>query len=171
MWVCAAGGTPGARGLRAPRRRRLAQPPRGTSLRRRHHSCRSDTIRFSPGRTAKGYYLSAFKDAFGSYLPSQSVTPSQSNNDGHCYASQSVTPEKPVTLSKAQQAYSRNDCYGVTLSKGGEGKRGEQSEVNAAVQVRLETGNGPSLVLHWRRPIQPQVQSLRLPGMSIVRTS
>jgi hypothetical protein len=30
---------------------------------------RSDTIRFSPGRTAKGYYLSAVKDAFGPTSP------------------------------------------------------------------------------------------------------
>jgi Protein of unknown function (DUF3631) len=63
----------------------------------------SGTIRIPGDRTAKGYYLSAFKDAFAAYLPSQSVTPSQTNNDGH--------------------------CDGVTLLKGGEGQKGEQSGV------------------------------------------
>jgi hypothetical protein len=34
----------------------------------------SDTVRVDPTRTAKGYYRSAFEDAFGRYLPFQSVT-------------------------------------------------------------------------------------------------
>jgi hypothetical protein len=38
----------------------------------------STTIRLDGNRTAKGYYLSAFEDAFTRYLPAQIVTTSQS---------------------------------------------------------------------------------------------
>src|SRR5262249_24558901 len=62
------------------------------------------TIRLHTGQTAKGYYRSAFEDAFSYYLASQTVTTSQLNNHGHCDALQSVTPEKLVTLSKASQS-------------------------------------------------------------------
>jgi Protein of unknown function (DUF3631) len=40
--------------------------------------------------TFKGYLLSDFTEAFATYLPDQTVTPSQPNNDGHCDALQSV---------------------------------------------------------------------------------
>ena len=45
---------------------------------------RPGTIRLHTGQTAKGYYRSAFEDVFSCYLPSQTVTTSQPNNDGHC---------------------------------------------------------------------------------------
>jgi Protein of unknown function (DUF3631) len=76
----------------------------------------SGTVRFNSGHTAKGYYRSAFDDAFDRYTPAQSVTPSQLNNHGHCDGLQSVTPEKPVTLSKASQLNNHGHCDGVTLS-------------------------------------------------------
>jgi len=44
----------------------------------------SGTIRLDDGRTLKGYKREDFEEAFEQYLPPQSVTTSQSNNDGHC---------------------------------------------------------------------------------------
>jgi putative DNA primase/helicase len=76
----------------------------------------SGTVRFASGHTAKGYYRSAFDDVFDRYTPSQSVTASQLNNHGHCDGLQSVTPEKPVTLSKASQFNNHGHCDGVTVS-------------------------------------------------------
>jgi hypothetical protein len=58
----------------------------------------------------------AFDDAFDRYTPAQSVTPSQTNNHGHCDGLQSVTPEKPVTLSKASQTNNHGHCDVVTVS-------------------------------------------------------
>jgi hypothetical protein len=74
------------------------------------------TIRLSANHFAKGYYRTAFDDAFARYLPSQTVTPSQLNNDGHCDALQSVTRGKPVTFQKASQLNNDGHCDGVTLS-------------------------------------------------------
>jgi hypothetical protein len=76
----------------------------------------SSTVRFNSGHTAKGYYRSAFDDAFDRYTPAQSVTASQFNNHGHCDGLQSVTTEKPVTLSKASQLNNHGHCDGVTVS-------------------------------------------------------
>jgi Protein of unknown function (DUF3631) len=64
--------------------------------------------------TFKGYLLSDFTEAFATYLPDQTVTPSQPNNDGHCDASQSVTPGGSVTLSKASQPNNDGHCDAVT---------------------------------------------------------
>jgi putative DNA primase/helicase len=74
------------------------------------------TIRLDGNMTAKGYYRLAFEEAFSRYLPSQAVTPSQANNNGHCDALQSVTPDKAVTLSETSQAYNHGHCDVVTLS-------------------------------------------------------
>jgi hypothetical protein len=76
----------------------------------------SGTIRLHSGQTAKGYYRSAFNDVFSRYLPPQTVTTSQPNNHGHCDGLQSVTPEKPVTLSKASQLNNHGHCDVVTVS-------------------------------------------------------
>jgi hypothetical protein len=64
--------------------------------------------------TFKGYLYSDFTDAFASYLPDQTVTTSQSNNDGHCDALQTVTSESHVTLSKASQPNNDGHCDVVT---------------------------------------------------------
>ncbi|MGA8695673.1 MAG: DUF3631 domain-containing protein, partial [Xanthobacteraceae bacterium] len=66
--------------------------------------------------TFKGYLYSDFTDAFASYLPDQTVTTSQPNNDGHCDVLQTVTPESLVTLSKALQFNNDGHCDGVTVS-------------------------------------------------------
>jgi putative DNA primase/helicase len=73
------------------------------------------TIRLPSGGTLKGYYRSDFEDAFSRYLPPQSVTPSQANNDGHCDALQNVTAENHVTLSKASQPNNDGHCDAVTV--------------------------------------------------------
>jgi hypothetical protein len=77
----------------------------------------SGTIRIG-NDTAKGYYRTAFEDAFARYLPPQGVTTSQVNNNGHCDGLQSVTPENLVTLSKASQSNNHGHCDGVTVSNG-----------------------------------------------------
>jgi hypothetical protein len=74
------------------------------------------THRFG-SETFKGYLYSDFAEVFASYLGDQTVTPSQPNNDGHCYTLQTVTPDGHVTLSKASQPNNDGHCYGVTLSK------------------------------------------------------
>ena len=67
--------------------------------------------------TFKGYCLSNFAEAFEIYLPNQSVTPSQANNDGLCDTLQSVTPDADVTVSKASQANGDGICDAVTVSR------------------------------------------------------
>ena len=118
----------------------------------------SGTIRLPDGRTPKGYYLSAFKDAFAAYLPSESATPPQPNNDGHCGAFQSATPDKPVALLKVPQTNNDGHCGAVALSKGGEGQKGEQSGVpmrsDAPGLARPEAANGQAL-----RPPTPRADA------------
>ena len=66
--------------------------------------------------TFKGYLLSDFREAFATYLPDQTVTPSQPNNDEHCDGLQSVTPENDVTVSKCNKPNNDGHCDGVTVS-------------------------------------------------------
>jgi putative DNA primase/helicase len=65
--------------------------------------------------TFKGYLVSDFADAFASYLPDQTVTPSQPNSSGQCDVLQGVTQERDVTVSKASQPNNDGHCDGVTL--------------------------------------------------------
>jgi hypothetical protein len=64
--------------------------------------------------TFKGYLRADFNEVFAMYLADQTVTPSQPNNDGHCDASQGVTSEDDVTVSKASQANNDGHCDDVT---------------------------------------------------------
>jgi Protein of unknown function (DUF3631) len=66
--------------------------------------------------TFKGYLLSDFTEAFATYLPPQTVTASQPNNDGRCDGLQSVTPENDVTLSKCNKPNNDGHRDGVTVS-------------------------------------------------------
>jgi hypothetical protein len=75
----------------------------------------SGTIRLASGQTAKGYYRTAFDDAFDRYLAPRSVTTSQLNNHGHCDGSQSVTHDNGVTLQKASQLNNHGRCDAVTV--------------------------------------------------------
>jgi hypothetical protein len=72
--------------------------------------------------TFKGYLYSDFTEAFAAYLPDQSVTTSQPNNDGRCDGLRSVTTYADVTASKASQSNNDGHCDGVTLSRRGIGK-------------------------------------------------
>ena len=74
------------------------------------------TIRLPDSRTAKGYYRSAFEDAFASYLPSESVTTSQANDDGDCDVFQSVTANQRVTLPKSEKPNNGGRCDVVTAT-------------------------------------------------------
>jgi putative DNA primase/helicase len=77
----------------------------------------SGTIRLEGGLTLKGYKREDFEETFQCYLSPQTVTASQSNNDGHCDGLQSVTTGKPVTFQKASQLKNDRHCDGVTVSK------------------------------------------------------
>jgi Protein of unknown function (DUF3631) len=76
------------------------------------------TIRLDGNMTAKGYYRLALEEAFSRYLPSQTDTPSQANENGHFDALQSVTPDRAVTLSETSQTNNHGRCDAVTLSSG-----------------------------------------------------
>jgi putative DNA primase/helicase len=101
------------------------------------------------GETFKGYLWSDFDEAFASYLPepsSQTVTPSQRNNDGHFRDSQSVTPKKPVTVLKSLKPNNDGHCDGVTLLQGGsEEKRDNDLSIPTFLDRRAEVnGNKPA---------------------------
>jgi putative DNA primase/helicase len=66
--------------------------------------------------TFKGYLLADFAEAFESYLPSETVTPSQSNNDGLYDGSESVTLAPDVTVPNASQPNNDRLCDGVTVA-------------------------------------------------------
>lgn len=109
------------------------------------------SIRLPDGRTPKGYYLSAFKDAFARYLPPENATPPQLNNDGHCGAFQNATPDPPVAFSKLQKPLRHSDCGGVAFSKGGTAQKGTSQEARnspryqgGALTVRSAQARGMS---------------------------
>jgi putative DNA primase/helicase len=82
------------------------------------------TIRLGD-KTAKGYRLLDFSDAFGRYLPCPpTIQPSQRNKadgTGTSRISQAVTPDQHVTASKSQKPLQHSDCYVVTPSNQGVG--------------------------------------------------
>jgi putative DNA primase/helicase len=72
------------------------------------------TIRPDSGHTIKGYKREDFEDVFERW-GSQSVTPSQPNNDGHFCTFQTVTPAGDVTVQKSQKPNDDGQCDGVTV--------------------------------------------------------
>jgi hypothetical protein len=76
----------------------------------------SGTIRDN-GRFPKGYYLSAFNDAFARYIPPENATTPQPLCHSDCGAFQNATTVEPVALSKPPQACGRSDCGGVASSE------------------------------------------------------
>jgi hypothetical protein len=91
---------------------------------------RPGTIRLHTGQTAKGYYRSAFDDAFSCYLPSQTVTTPQPNNDGHFDDFQADTPEKPVSVQKAQKPNNDGHCDGMSVENPHSGEGGSAAGVH-----------------------------------------
>jgi putative DNA primase/helicase len=81
---------------------------------------RPATIRLDDDRTAKGYRLEQFQEAFDRYLGPQGVTPSQSPETGANEGIQSVTGILGVTPSEAPNPSSSRDCDGVTPWDGSE---------------------------------------------------
>jgi hypothetical protein len=67
--------------------------------------------------TFKGYLLADFANVFETYVPDETVTPSQPNNDGDCDASRSATLESDVTVSKVSQPNNDGLCDDVTVSR------------------------------------------------------
>jgi Protein of unknown function (DUF3631) len=68
------------------------------------------------GATFKGYLLTNFAEAFESYLPSETVTPSQANNGGLYDAYENVTLGPDVTVPNASQPNNDGLCDGVTVA-------------------------------------------------------
>jgi Protein of unknown function (DUF3631) len=64
--------------------------------------------------TFKGYLLTDFTEAFESYLPNETVTPSQTNSEGQWDASESVTLASDVTVPNASTLSNDGLCDGVT---------------------------------------------------------
>lgn len=81
-----------------------------------------DTVRVGD-RTAKGYYLHQFADAFLRYLGPQGVPEPEQRNKrtaaGTSDLFQTITPEGNVTLQKCEKSNNDGPCYGVTAQKGG----------------------------------------------------
>jgi len=104
----------------------------------------SGTIRLPDGRTPKGYYRSAFDDAFSRYLPPQTATPPQPNNHGHCGALQDATRENDVALSETPQSNNHGYCGGVALSNPPVGESGDvdSDEAPPTAPEPVQDGNG-----------------------------
>jgi hypothetical protein len=68
------------------------------------------------GQVPKGYYASAFEDAFERYLPPQNATPLQAYGHSDCSAFQNATEGDSVAFSKPLQACGHSDCSGVAFS-------------------------------------------------------
>jgi hypothetical protein len=91
------------------------------------------TIRLHTGQTPKGYYRSAFDDAFSCYLPeepSQTATSPQPDNDGHFDDFQAATPEQPVSLQKAQKPNNDRHCGDVAVERPHSDERGSAAGVH-----------------------------------------
>jgi hypothetical protein len=81
-----------------------------------------DTIRIGE-RTPRGYYLSAFDDAFSRYLPPlQTATSQQAYSRSDFNDFQSATRQDDVAGSKSQKPYSRSDCCDVSLQPSPSGR-------------------------------------------------
>jgi hypothetical protein len=90
------------------------------------------TIRFANGETAKGYYRSAFDDAFVRYLPPETVTTSQPYSDGHFSQNSKRHSSLVVTDEESQKPNKDGDCDGVTVP-------GDPMAHNAALLVPEES--------------------------------
>lgn len=73
------------------------------------------TMRFGDGSTLKGYRYQDFASVFESYGLCATVTPLQSNNEGHFSHLQTVTPAIDVTVQKAQKPTNDGNCNVVTV--------------------------------------------------------
>jgi hypothetical protein len=105
--------------------------------------------RRSGADTFKGYLRADFDEAFSCYLGTQTVTPSQSNNHGHCDGLQSVTLENDVTVSKSQRPNHHGHCDGVTLSGGNGGACAHCRQPEAPAAPLLQVGiDGYRVHLH-----------------------
>jgi Protein of unknown function (DUF3631) len=77
-------------------------------------------------RTARGYLLAQFTEAFARYLgeecSSNRNTVTNAMNAGTSDTFQTVTPESDVTVQKDEKSNNDGLCYGVTVEKGENGR-------------------------------------------------
>jgi|GraSoiStandDraft_16_1057320.scaffolds.fasta_scaffold30157_2 hypothetical protein len=146
-----------------------------------------ETIRVGD-KTAKGYYLDQFKDAFARYLAAEGAfETSQRNNADETGTSelfQGVTTEPDVTDRKCEKSANDGPCYGVTDEKGESGQN-EHTEggnglapvgtdnVTDVADVTLPAGNGgaeryPLVCEHCGAPERPgnPVQQCAVDGLT-----
>src|SRR5215470_2975661 len=90
----------------------------------------SEQIRISAEKTLKGYYLSAFNDAFESYTPFQNETTKQAHSRSDNSHFGNETAKDDVSFPKTKQAHSPNGCFDVSFSVplGWENRSGEPFE-------------------------------------------
>jgi hypothetical protein len=109
----------------------------------------SGTIRLPDGRTLRGYYLSSFTDAFARYLPLQTATPPQLNNNVRCDALRSVTVKTDVTVSKSQKPNNHGHCDDVAFQKRDAGPCAHCRQLETdADRFLLVAIDGHSVLLH-----------------------
>ena len=73
------------------------------------------TMRLDEGLVLKGYRYQDFASVFESYGLCATVTPLQSNNDGHFSEIQTVTPAIDVTVQKVKKPSNDGHCNVVTV--------------------------------------------------------
>jgi putative DNA primase/helicase len=74
------------------------------------------TMRLDGGAVLKGYRYQDFVSVFESYGLPATVTPLQSNNDGHSSHIQTVTPAADVTVAKSRKPNNDGLCNVVTVA-------------------------------------------------------
>jgi putative DNA primase/helicase len=95
----------------------------------------SENIRVGT-RVPKGYYLHRFDDAFSRYLPPETATSLQANNDGHFLQNQTATLDPPVALSKCGKPLEDGDRSDVAVCGTPQGEKEETKDADGADDCR-----------------------------------
>lgn len=116
--------------------------PHQLSKRVREFGAIPSAHRFYGGKVAKGYSKDALIDAFARYIPSETVTPLQPNNDGLSSGFQDSYKDKMLPIEKPLEAPPIKACNGVTVSEGVKGANDAQEVVfkdvgNGLVEVEI----------------------------------
>jgi hypothetical protein len=112
---------------------------------------RPGTIRFGSGKTAKGYYLRTFDDAFKRYLPyppsPNRHTVTSAGKAGDSEDSQPSRPEAADSQPSRPAPSNAGHSDGVTVAKGGDRKDSRSLSSIARATVEFARQNGLKLML------------------------
>ena len=89
--------------------------PNGLARLLKMFNIQPSTMRLEDGPVLKGYRYQDFVSVFESYGLCATVTPLQSNSDGHFSDMQTVTPTSDVTVAKSIKPTDDKLCNGVTV--------------------------------------------------------